>query len=51
MYTCVCMNHIFFLQLADDNLRPPVCGALAGILSKVIVLPIDLVKKRLEVSY
>lgn len=43
------VNHDIICQL-QDSVASVVCGAIAGISSKVSVLPFDLIKKRLVVN-
>ena len=41
---------MYLLQDVPQSVRPLVCGAMAGIGSKTIVLPFDIMKKRLAVG-
>lgn len=45
-----CIHASLYFLLWQSNVRSLACGGLAGVFTKITMLPLDLAKKRLEVS-
>ena len=51
IYVHVSLYIVMIVQLQQSNVRSLACGGLAGVFTKITMLPLDLAKKRLEVSH
>ena len=45
------IGYVYDYPLWQSNVRSLACGGLAGVFTKITMLPLDLAKKRLEVNH